>query len=248
MSRAGRGKRTKGEIFAPGPKGAIYFLVADKSTEICSYTWRIWWGRTSFYVKPAYTPFAEMKVSLHGDDQVIKNPMLKFDIDRGATRTVEELGGIYKDFVNLPILFTGKSTDRADARLVMRIRNTWDLFQQGMESAPLTSIPKEADVGSVASAPPPGYATDLVIFVSTNAPYWPREAEAKQRRAALGPIRNKAGEYLTGLIVRQPTITSPPPEGSLQPATPGGTRRRGLGFRADSDGVLWITEQMVRIE
>lgn len=236
----------KDESFAPDSHGVIYFLVGDRSSGIYGYTWRIWWGRTSFYLKPTSANFAEMKVSLHGDDPKIQNPMMKFDIDRGATPGVEERGGLFRQFVNLPLRFGGVPTDDPNATLVMRIRNTWDLFQPGAESVPFRKRPKPRDVGLIAGAPPTGYAMDLDIYVASNAPYWPHEATAKMNRAALGPLKSAAGQFLTAVVVKRATALTPTPEEVMQPSQPGGTRRRGLGFRADADGLLWVVEQMVR--
>jgi hypothetical protein len=63
----------------------IYVLVGDRSRRMYSYAWRLWWGRTSFYVKPKYTPLGALKISLDGPDvAVASQPGFKVDLDRSA--------------------------------------------------------------------------------------------------------------------------------------------------------------------
>jgi len=42
-------------------KNAIKFCVGSREKGIFSYVWRLWWGGTSFYIKPTYSPIAQHK-------------------------------------------------------------------------------------------------------------------------------------------------------------------------------------------
>lgn len=55
-----------GDLIDQGPRKKIVLLVQDQKRCTQSYSWRIWSGGTSFFVKPRYNPVAGFKVSLHG--------------------------------------------------------------------------------------------------------------------------------------------------------------------------------------
>lgn len=236
----------------PHPQGAIYYVVGDRETSRWGFGWRIWWGRTSFYMKPMTKSLAQLKVSLHGDDPVIQNPMLKLDIDRNAAQAVEKAGGAHVSYTGLPLIFPGVTvSDRPEARLVARIRSAWDMFQDQSVSAEVPKEPKASrNLGALSEAPPMGFATDLDIFISTGEPYWPNEAQAMLDNAAVGPLRNEAGECLTAVVVRRFTSKTPTPGNATQPSgpTPEHPKKvRGIGAACDEDGLLWLVEQHLHV-
>ncbi len=74
---------------------AIAFLVRDASHNVMGYCWRLWWGRTSFYLKPRYVPLPGLKVSMHGPDA--RHGGLggfKVDYDHDALPGARSAGGI----------------------------------------------------------------------------------------------------------------------------------------------------------
>jgi len=75
---------------------AMYFIVADRDRRICSYTWRIGWSGTSFYLKPLHAPLSALKVSLHGPaPRPEMRPGFKIGIEEGAAPSAEAAGGVY---------------------------------------------------------------------------------------------------------------------------------------------------------
>lgn len=73
---------------------ATYFLVIDRRTSVCSYTWRAGTRSTSFYVSPRFTPLAAFKISLHGPDPRHPRPGFKVAIDQRALTRATEAGGV----------------------------------------------------------------------------------------------------------------------------------------------------------
>jgi hypothetical protein len=231
----------------PGGRGAIYFCVGDRSTQICGYAWRLWWGRTSFYIKARNEAFAGLKVSLHGADERHRATGRSFKIgyddsvDRDATAQLSVTVGTPGW---LPQWFTGREVPGHGTHVV-RFRVPADLFEPGRPSAPNPGKVKAKDFAGLIPPPTPRlYAMDVDMFVSPDAPYWPNEAQARQDNACLGPLRSEAGDFLTGVIVRRSTLEYPTPELAKKGAPAQWSDAvRGIGATVDESGLLWICEQ-----
>jgi hypothetical protein len=219
---------------------AIKFCVGSREKGIFSYVWRLWWGGTSFYIKPTYSPIAQHKVSLHGPDaKHPKSPWLRFDVDRTAPEdpdTVAITSG-------LPLEFAGHAvTNRATH--VARLRFPWELFISGRPSGPFPEEPKKNVFAAIAPAPAPLYATDLDVYISQGRAFWPAETRARRDNAVLGPLVNSAGQYLTAVSVRRSLLKTATPARALAGEPDEDSDRvRGVGASVDADGVLWICEQ-----
>lgn len=73
---------------------AIVFFVRDEKRQSQGYSWRLWWGVTSFYIKTRYPAFKNVKVSLHGPDPRYTSPWLKFGLDKQGGRISEGSGAV----------------------------------------------------------------------------------------------------------------------------------------------------------
>ena len=238
---------TSSNKLQPSPR-AIYFLVGDRGTGNYSYAWRAGTGGTSFYIKPVYTSMTFLKISVHGPDpRPGLRPGFKFEIDRGAISAVRQAGGCLLVTEGLPEgrrWFEGVQA-APGAYHVMRYRVTADLFGSNRPSAPMPGNLRSGSEGSL--IPPPNHplrAVDVDLYISERRPYWPREKKARRDNALLGPIKNKAGQYLTGISILRSTITHPAPKTLLAPG-PGTDedRIRGLAVGFDPSGFAWVCEQ-----
>lgn len=233
---------------APGgdqtrPLEKVLFFVRDDATPRNSYTWRIWPGGTSFYIKSTAPGFTDMKLSLHGPrpENPGPGPWLKV----GPDNSVEKATGLAAGRWNLPIWFAGREV-RPNVRHCVRFRFDWTMFRQGVPSGPdpgEVRRPARAQAGVVRHAPAIGCALDVDLFVSTGGPCWPEEARARPADALLGPIRNRAGQWLTGEIHERRLSRTPTWEQVVAP--PLGLKSivvRGLGIGVDDKQVLWVNE------
>lgn len=160
---------------AGGPREKIVFLVRDPRRETQSYTWRIWSGGTSFYVKPRHPPVAGFKVSLHGPRDG-EDPEWKVAVDwrdRDAAyaaggRALQQ-GDEYKE------VFRGRQV-APGVRLAARIRNPWTAFHRGSPCGPGPHDVRPGDHGRGFHCviKPPAQVTfaDVDVFVSDRGPYW----------------------------------------------------------------------------
>jgi hypothetical protein len=136
------------------PPDAIAFLVRDARRNVMGYSWRLWWGRTSFYMKPRYAPLAGLKVSMHGPDPRHGLPGFKVDFDRTALPGARVAGGAavaHSD--TLPAWFPGRPLANGRAVHVARIRHPWVMFHRGVPSAPTPTVPKANAVALVVRPP-----------------------------------------------------------------------------------------------
>jgi hypothetical protein len=86
-------------------------------------------------------------------------------------------------------------------------------------------------------------AADLNIYVSAHKPYWESEAQARRDNACIGPIMNKADQYLTGVSFRKSALNGDEPDAVLAlKARSTNDRIRGITTATDNKGVLWIVE------
>jgi hypothetical protein len=225
----------------------IYFVSWDQTSGVSSYLWRIGSQSTSFYIKPYYKPLAALKISLHGPDPRPElTPGFRFGIDEGGRPLATSHGGILvtQDLDHGQRWFRGEEVGR-NARLVAIFRVTSDLFADGVPSAPgPTKNLRSSARGSVIPAPGVGEATDVEIYLASGAPFWPNESQAKKDNACIGPIRNEANQYLTGLSVRRSATGQPhPPEGMSRSTGTPDNSVRALNVRVDEHEVLWILEE-----
>jgi hypothetical protein len=225
----------------------MYFVVSDWSRPICGYTWRIGWGRTSFYAKARYRPLTSLKISLHGPDKRHARPGFKVAIENDALAVAHAAGGtVAGDVAHEPRWFSGCPGEDGSVHAV-RYRWTSDLFEEGDPSAPIPRDIRPTAQGSVIPLPPPGFSADVDIFVTEGSPYWPNEIQARQDNACLGPLRNEADQYLTGISRRRSVVSVPSPASEIGPVSPD-ARVRGVESTIDSEGLLWIIERWLPIK
>lgn len=221
---------------------AIVFFVRDEKRQSQGYSWRLWWGVPSFYIKTRYPAFKNVKVSLHGPDPRYTSPWLKFGLDKQGGRISEGSGAVVGR-ANLPMTFTGKRV-KAGVRHVIRIRHPWTMFHETVPSAPMPDYPKGKGLTVGVCIPPPKqmYSVDVDIYLCEREPYWPNEGKARRARAPLGPIRNKAGQYLTAVIHQNSMLRQPPPGMATAPTVEDPDDIvQGLTYGVH-DEVLWISE------
>jgi hypothetical protein len=219
----------------------LYFVVHSKINHIYGYTWRIGTSGTSFYIK-ARAPYIAVKISLHGPDPRphLSQPGFKVALDRSALPKVRAAGGAVMGV--LPEegqWFSGRQI-RPNVRHVMTFRSNPDLFVRGVTSGPSPGqFNASREQGLVVPAPQALKAADVDLFISDDFPYWHNPIKSFSDNANLGPIQNKAGQFLTCQSVVRPaakcTVAVP------EPATPD-DRVRGLVTYINGQGVLVIQE------
>lgn len=225
------------------PLEKILFFVRDYATPCNSYTWRIWPGGTSFYIKSTVPGLTDMKLSLHGPrpENPGPGPWLKF----GRDSSVAEDTGVAAGRWNLPIWFAGHEV-RPNVRHCVRFRFDWTMFRPGVLSGPSPGVvkrPGRAQAGVVRHAPSIGFSLDVDLFVSDGEPCWPDEARARPAEALLGPLHNKAGQWLTGEVhLRRLSLTPTWEQVAAPTLVRNATVIRGLGFGVDKAQVLWVNE------
>lgn len=225
---------------------AMYFVVADSERKNRGYTWRIWWGGTSFYIKGRASSLAAFKISLHGVDPARPKlrPGFKIAMDEGATAKATAAGAVYCGSVVIaPQWFSGRRINDGVTH-VLTFRTTWDLFVKNVPPAPNPGELSSGTAGLVIPAPAPFKAADIDIYVSDKKPYWPREAKARRDNACIGPIQSRAGQYLTGISFRRSALEGDAPVRALALKSQSAKDRiRGIGTSVDNRGVLWVIEQ-----
>jgi hypothetical protein len=221
--------------------------VGSKSTNMCSYVWRLWWGRTSFYLRTRdNSVFPDLKVSLHGPDP--RHPTSGYKIGRDGSAVSESMatreGLVVAPPDWLPCWFNGRAVSDTVTH-VLRFRFPPNLFDRRYPSAPIPAEVKERDFAGVFLPPNKAlYAVDVDVYLSNRAPFWPNERRARRDDACLGPLQNEAGQHLTAVAVHRSTITAPTPRRAQAPRPTGAQDRvRGVGATVDDTGVLWICEQ-----
>lgn len=131
-----------------------------------------------------------------------------------------------------------------DATLVARFRWTWDACHRLGPAPPPGDLNADAVGLAVPPPPDPGDAVDLDLVVSTKRPFWPDETRARRNNACLGPLRNEAGDWLTGVAVKRRAGHYAPPERAVGPRPAGrDDEMRALGSAVDPTGFLWLIEQ-----
>lgn len=224
----------------------MYFTVGRSGTPPLGFTWRLWASRTSFYLKSRAPGVKHLKLSLHGDDP--RHPAgggfkMAMDTEEAWERAIAEQTAAGWRSGDWPVWFPGRRISD-DAVLVARLRWTWDVCNR-LGPAPEAGPLKNGAKGFAVEPPPePGDAVDIDLIVSTAKPYWLNEKSARRDKACFGPLRNDAGQWLTGTAVKRlATHYAPPP--TAQGPTPAGKldEMRAIGSAVDPTGFLWIVEQ-----
>jgi hypothetical protein len=142
-----------------------------------------------------------------------------------------------------PIWFSGLRVN-GDSTLVARLRWTWDACTR-LGPAPPPGDLREGAIGLVAPLPPrPGDAVDVDLIVSKSKPYWPNEKKARQDDACLGPLRNAAGDWLTGVVTKRTATHYAPPKSAFGPRPENSSDEiRAVSAAIDETGFLWMIEQ-----
>ncbi len=147
-----------------------------------------------------------------------------------------------------PMWFPGKPLNE-DATLVARLRWTWDGCMR-LGAAPSPGNLRSGAAGLILQTPPqPGDAMDLDLVVSKSAPFWPSEKAARRDNACLGPLKNAAGEWLTGVAVKRAAFRYAPPAAAVAPWPQNSAdEARGVAAGVDEAGFLWLIEQRMSRE
>lgn len=232
-----------------GTASALYFVVANRERGIFGYTWRIGWSGTSFYIKARFSPLTALKVSLHGPHpRENLKPGFKIGIDGQAAQLAVESGGAYCGSVTQSAHWFSGSRAKSGVTHALTFRTSWDMFLKGSPSAPNPGNLKASAFGAVLPAPASLKTADVDVYVCDRQPYWPREKQARRDNACLGPLENKAGQYLTAVSVKRSAFDQDAP-GSVFAlrAKDGEDRLRGVATAADKNGVLWIVEHWMSV-
>jgi len=220
----------------------INVVVGDRATRRQSYDWKIWWRGSDFYAVPRYAPMSGVKVSLHGPRAGYPDSLFKVEVDRNAMLKASEAGGM-AHFPDGRVVFPGRVV-APGVRNVVRLRWTPGLFRVARPPAPTPGVIREESLGHALPIPEGAYATDLDLYVCQGRPWWPTEWKARLDNACVGPLRNLAGDYLTGVSVRSPLRDKPTPA-AARIWSPQSRKDavRLIGIAVDDDGVLVILEQ-----
>jgi hypothetical protein len=228
---------------SPSLPSTLYFVVLNRDNQICSYTWRIGTTGTSFYLKARAKPLGAVKISLHGPDprEGLSPPGFKLAIDRSALPGVAAAQGAVTGLKpGQDVWFPGRAVT-SKVTHVITFRYTYDLFTAGVPSGPSRGDFDEVKQrGLILAAPSMLQTTEVDVFISNGAPFWQNSVQAFKDKACFGPIRNKAGQFLTCESMRRPItqapdIPKPEPE-SIE------DRTRGIHAFLDTRGVLQIQE------
>lgn len=229
---------------------ALKFMVGSRTLGKYSYSWSIFGGGTSFYIKPLPAYMQSWKIRLHGPDPGRQlRGGYKLESDASAAAAVEAAGGAFFEWVSLPdpLWFPGHEV-RPGVDLVLRFRFGYDLFTSDAASAePPERVPRRADVAGVIPPPSRGRAIDVNIYVCHQQPFWPHEEQARADNACLGPLVNKAEQYLTAVIFHESVEREPSPVPARAPVGATGKavppdRVRGVSAALDERGFLWVQE------
>jgi hypothetical protein len=232
---------------APVPLNVPMYVALGRSDEPAKgFTWRIWASRTSFYLKSRAPALGHLKFSLHSEDP--RHPAgggfkMAMDTEEAFEQAVVDGRVKAERQGDWPVWFPGKQLN-SDATLVMRMRWTWDVAAR-LGPAPAPGDLKKGAVGLMVPPPPqPGDAVDVDLIVSNAAPYWRQEAKARHDNACLGPLRNEAGDWLTGTVIKRSVASYPTPPRALGPRPANRQDElRAIGSAVDEEGVLWLVEQ-----
>jgi hypothetical protein len=221
----------------------LYFVIGDGAKGVFSYTWRVWWHGTSFYVKARNEYLGEFKVSMHGPDAFHPQPGFIVGRDQSAPPSRDTIMVERGRF--LGSRFSGRPLEGGGLH-VMTFRFGAELFEEGMPSVQVANVKRRAEIAArIGRVPGPGEVTDVHLFVTREGQRIPFQEQAEAADAILGPLKNKHGDILTGLVSKVSLERNPAPHMSMAPPTSPEDRLRGFGGMIDDDDRLWIIEQVV---
>jgi hypothetical protein len=225
------------------PDKALKFLVGDRTGGHWSSVWRVGARSTSFYVKSLEPGLHELKVSLHGPDERHPSPGYKIGLDKSTqvSGTPRRSYGLDED-----VWFPGRRINEAVDE-VFRIRFPWDVFEGEDAKRLPPAPPRPRDSAHVAPRPLLGFAVDVHFYLSRSGPYWPDPQRVAQAKAGLGPLRNTAGQVLTGVVQHTLVASEPSPVVSLARDTnalpmQSEARIKSVAAVIDEHGAAWIEE------
>lgn len=203
------------------------------------HAWRLWSHGTSFYVGVRDQSISALKFSLHGPDPRGLTPHFRLSAFRGSTKAALRIDG-----GELPMYFPGRQVPGADGvRHVMKFRFTYDAFLPQVERGRGAGKRIGSDARGIAITAPPSRAevSDLDLYVSDADPFAPPGALASN--ALVGPIRNEAGQSLTGVSRRFSALKVPTPLAATSRAPlPGEPSTRGVWMGMGGCGYAWVVE------
>lgn len=221
----------------------LYFVVGDGKTGRFSYTWRLWWHGTSFYVKARNDSLGQFKVSMHGPDAFHPRPSFIVGRDQSAPPSKDTLLVDRGRF--LGTRFNGRPLDGGGLH-VMTFRFGAELFEEGVPGVQVANVKQRAEIAArIGRVPGPDEVTDVHLFVTREGQRIPFQEKAEAADAILGPLKNKHGDILTGLVNKVSLARNPSPHMDMAPPESPEDRLRGFGGMVDDDGRLWIIEQVV---
>lgn len=232
-------------------QSAMYITIGKADGPPRGFTWRIWPRGTSFYLKSRAPDMNHLKLSLHSPDPRHEGKegfKIGMDPDSAFQQAVDDGRIVALRTGDWPIWFPGQRLNNYST-LVARLRWTWDACTR-LGPAPHPEDLKRGAAGLVAPLPPePGDAIDVDLIVSKKKPYWPREKRARQDNACLGPLRNTAGDWLTGVAVKRLAFEYAPPEAAIGPRPKNSSdEMRSVSAAIDEEGFLWLIEQRMSRE
>jgi len=224
----------------------LYVTVGRADRPAPGYTWRIWSGGTSFYLKSRAPGMGHLKLSIHGDRPGHPVPggyKIAMDTEDAFADALTAQTIVASRTGDWPIWFPRKEVANG-SMLVARLRWTWDACTR-LPPAPSPGELRKGAVGLAAPPPPqPGDAVDVDLIVTKGQPYWPQEQRARADNTCVGPLRNDADLWLTSTVYRRTVGLHPTHERALGPHPSGrADEMRGVGAAVDPDGFLWIVEQ-----
>lgn len=196
----------------------IYFVPARTmpgGRYLAGHTWRVAARSTSFYLKNRLL-MQDWKISLHGpDDRHPNGPFFKLGPDRSFTPSEKHKGSVttrWGDVTGDELRFEGEYLT-STVRRVMRLRWSWELFQDGAYTEDASKpIGSKNSGAKLLKAPEFPYALDVDFYLSDREPYWPNKREVMRRDAGMGPLRNSANQYLTAVVMHNSLFRHPSPE------------------------------------
>lgn len=225
---------------------AIAFVVFSRRTGVASYGYRIWASNTSFYIKHRDIDLG-VKISIHGPDPRHDQPGFKFGIDGSATLLHDTNAWRFEEGARMGWFLGAKV--RPGVTHLARIRFPWSTFEPGSPSGRQPTTSKEIGQHLVVRAPEPLFAADIDLYLSeTGRPYWPDEEQARINNAAMGPLLNDAGQFLTAVSVRRLLWRDQATEELAELAHEySGKQMRTIVTNSDGDGFLWVREVAVPV-
>jgi hypothetical protein len=227
---------------------AIDFVTHDRASNVAGYAWLVEWSTTSFYIKSTFKPMQLLKVTLHlSDPKHLGKQHFRLDFDHpDPAGKAYAAGGAWvtTDGLQLPLYFSGRQVNKRAVHIV-RFSAEWNMFVQGVPTAPMPSPKQKATFHARIEAPSQPKVSHVDLFLSNVRPYWPNEKKVRRDNAGMGPLANSTGQYLTAVSYQQPATEQPDPLGDVRKGVPLDQCVRGVASGLDPSGFLWMCEKMI---